>query len=154
MHAQPHVIFVNGLAQSGVGKSRKCCFPHGCRCACRTHSMLPSSPNVLEGRINSSECVSRGSIFQRFLAQIEFSTFEKCFPGKRIRNGLFGLPKSSFGRGEITARCHHFDVSVELTTWGYVTPMCLSNSQANVLSSFRRGCRTHSMLSSFRCLSN
>jgi hypothetical protein len=22
---------------------------------------------------------------------------EKCFPGKRIRNGLFGLPKSSFG---------------------------------------------------------
>jgi len=24
--------------------------------------------------------------------------FEKCFPGKRIRNGLFGLPKSSFGR--------------------------------------------------------
>jgi hypothetical protein len=27
--AQPHVIFVNGLAQSGVGKSRKCCFPHG-----------------------------------------------------------------------------------------------------------------------------
>ena len=28
MHTRQSVIFVNGLAQSGVGKSRQCCFPH------------------------------------------------------------------------------------------------------------------------------
>jgi hypothetical protein len=32
MHTLLHVIFVNGLAQSGVGKSRKGCFPHGSHC--------------------------------------------------------------------------------------------------------------------------
>jgi len=31
MNAQSHVIFVIGLAQSGVCKSRKFCFTHGVR---------------------------------------------------------------------------------------------------------------------------
>jgi hypothetical protein len=28
MHTLQYAVFVNGLAQSGVGKSRKCCFQH------------------------------------------------------------------------------------------------------------------------------
>jgi len=32
MHTQPHVIFVNGLAQSGAGKSRRCCLPDVSEC--------------------------------------------------------------------------------------------------------------------------
>jgi len=61
-------------------------------------------------------------------AQIEFSTFEKCFPGKRIRNCLFCLPKSSFGRGK--------------SQHAVIISMCLSNSQHEDMS-LRCVCRTH-----------
>jgi hypothetical protein len=97
------------LTKSGVGISRKCCFPHG-----KTSEKVmvvyfgtltcPNlcSPNEDLGRPNKPVSVCFRSTFQGCEYPI-WATKRWKVLRKRILKGLFGLPKSSFGRGKIIA---------------------------------------------------
>jgi hypothetical protein len=65
---------------------------------------LPSQTKILEGRTISEQTFQtafpRGSTFQLLVAQVEYSHTCKVLR-KRTLKGLFGLPKSSFGRGKL-----------------------------------------------------
>jgi hypothetical protein len=75
------------------------------RCACQNLKIIvwgfyAHQTKILEGRANSSECVSRDALFNGVSTLFGLHDVEKCFPWKRTLKCLYYLPESSFGKGK------------------------------------------------------
>ncbi len=117
-----HLLFL--LPKSSFGrvqlmlKERACARPAS-MVMCMWKSTL-CSPNEDFGRPNKHFRTHFRSTFQRFVAQIEYSR-----PGKVLRKlvlkCLFGLPKSSFGRGKLQSH------KMKIACWCVYPALCSSN---------------------------
>ena len=115
MHTEQFVIVVSGLAQSGVGKSRKCCFPHG-----MNERFVPSFKFFGENLCSPNEDFERPNgrlgtfcTFQRNVDQIEDSPFEKNFE-KTWPNPC--SPNEDFGRQNKRSVTQNVEKCFETTT--------------------------------------
>ena len=109
MHTRQHVIVVHWLAQSGVGKSPKCCFPHGIHVfdpfviiTPRFYNIIASSPDCTNTR-TCDVCIRSVStclVATKKIARFHSHTTLFVNPSLQYRHKLqlYAPPNEDFGR--------------------------------------------------------